>query len=295
MSKVLVVDDEPQIREDLNKHLGKKGFAVYTASTIEEARKIILCEDLDYAIIDLKIDFSTEFGGIKVVNFAKRNQPKVKTLILSAYPYKDVKEQLKKELKGEPDSKKILKEIEQDYVSKGGEKNYILAILDKLGELKEKKKCFVIMPSSTTESCTEEEWSKIFKVLIKPVVEKSGFNYECFRSNLAHGTIIGNIIDKLNRSDLVIADITDRNSNILYELGVRHALGGPTIVIAQDISHVPSDLQPDMVTIYDWKSDEGRNKFKIEIKECIAFIEDKPNKAVSLVKRYLNPLAIDSV
>lgn len=297
MSKVLLVDDEKHIREDLGTALGEENYIAYTVSSVEEARKIILCEALDYAIIDLTLDFESEFGGIKIFNFAKRNQPKLKPIILSAYAFKDVEEKLKKELKGEYEAEKMLEEIQVDYISKGGGENYIDAVLDKLKALeqkREKKNCFVIMPYSTTDSCTEGEWTKIFKDLIKPAVEGSGFNYECYRSNLVHGSIIENILDNLNRSDLVIADITDSNRNVLYELGVRHTLGGLTIVIAQNISHVPFDLQSDLVSIYKWKSDEGREKFKAEIKKIIAFIEENPKKAVSPVRRYLDPIAADS-
>ena len=134
MSKVLVVDDEEHIRKDLEKCLGKRNYIVYTASNIEEAREIIFSESLDYAIIDLKLDFTSEVGGINIFNFAKRKQLKVKTIVLSGYPFEEVKGQLKKELKEEHEPEEILKEIEKDYISKG-DKNYIRMVLKKLEEL----------------------------------------------------------------------------------------------------------------------------------------------------------------
>ncbi len=297
MNKVLLVDDEQHIREDLGDNLREKGYAVYTASTVEEARKIILCENLDYSIIDLKLDFTSEFSGIKVMNFAKRNQPKLKTIILSAYPFIEVKEQLEEALKGEIGSEKIIKETERDYIYKGGEQNYITAILDKLEHLEhqeERKNCFVIMPFSATESCTEDEWTEIFEHVIKPAVEESGFNYKCDRANLHFGSIIEDILDNLNRSDLVIADITNRNPNVLYELGVRHTLGGPVIVISQNKEDIPFDLIPYIVKIYDWKTQKDRDKLKKEIKEAIDFLEKNPHKAVSPVSKYLNPIVVSS-
>ena len=139
MSTVLIVDDEEHIREDLKKHLKKRKYQVYTASTVEDANKIILSEELDYALIDLTLDFTSEYGGIKVFTFVKEKQPKVKPFILSAYPFIDVKEELKKELKEEEESERILQEIEEDYISKGGKKNYIEAVLEKLEELGQKE------------------------------------------------------------------------------------------------------------------------------------------------------------
>jgi ActR/RegA family two-component response regulator len=325
MKKVLLLDDEKHIREDLGNGLRESGYGVYTASTVEEARKIILSEKLDYAIIDLKLDFTSEVSGIKVVNFAKRNQPKLKTIILSAYPFNDVKDQLKKELTKEIESEKIFKEIEKDYISKSDEKNYIKAVLDKLeleseitlkeiekdyiskgGEKNyidavieklegveqkiEKKKCFVIMPFSSTTTCTEDEWSEIFENVIKPAVERSSFNYKCEKSNSQFESIIEHILDKLNRSELVIADLTDRNPNVLYELGVRHTLGGPAIMIAQKKDDIPFDLLPYPYKIYGWKTQRERDKFKTQIKEAFEELEKNPHKAVSPVRKYLNPI-----
>ena len=40
--------------------------------------------------------------------------------------------------------------------------------------MRNKKKCYVIMPFSDTDSCTEEEWTGIFEHMIKPAVEESG-------------------------------------------------------------------------------------------------------------------------
>lgn len=297
MNKVLILDDDKLVREDLGKHLMKRNYQVYSASTVEEARKIILSVKLDYAIIDLKLDITSEYVGIKVFTFIKRNQPKVKPIVLTAYPFKDMKEQLMGDLVEERDPEKILKEFEENYISKAGQKNYIIAVLEKLKELEqkgEKKNCFVIMPFSSTKSCTKFEWSEIFENVIEPAVEKSGFNYKCQRANLHYGSIIEDILDNLNRSDLVIADITDRNPNVLYELGVRHTIGGPAIVIAQNKADIPIDLLPYSFKIYGWKTEAERKKFKKEIKEAIAYLEQNPHKAVSPVRKYLNPIAVES-
>lgn len=176
-------------------------------------------------------------------------------------------------------------------------KNYIREVfkkLEKLDQQKEQKNCFVIMPLSSTNSCTEDQWDDIFNNTIKPAVEKSGFNYKCERSNSQFETIIEHILDKLNRSELVIADITDRNPNVLYELGVRHTLGSPAIMIAQKEEDIPFDLLHYPYKIYGWKTDKEKKKFKKEIKEAIDFLEKNPHRAASPVRKYLNPIAVES-
>jgi CheY-like chemotaxis protein len=290
MERVLLVDDEIHILDDLGKQLRKRDFAVYTAKTIDDARKIILSEELDYAIIDLKLEISSEVGGIKVVNFAKRNRPKIRTIILSAYPFDHVKEQIESDLRDEPDKEKILAEIAEDYVSKGGEKNYIIAILEKLNQFKQiikKKSCFVIMPFAKTQSCEETEWTEIFKKMIKPAIEDSGYPYVCKRSEALMGNIIENILDELNRADIVVGDLTDRNPNVYYELGVRHALRDSTILISQRIDDIPFDLRSHAIQTYNWRTSDGRKEFKKKIKEIMDLIEQEPKNSISPIRKYL--------
>jgi hypothetical protein len=46
--------------------------------------------------------------------------------------------------------------------------------------------------------------------------------------------------------------------------------------------------------IYGWKTDKEKKKFKKEIKEAIDFLEQNPHRAVSPVRKYLNPIAAKS-
>jgi len=92
---VLIIDDEEHICKDLEKYL-ESTYTIYTASIIEEAKELIENQKVDYAIIDLKLDNTWEYGGIQVFQFLKRRQPDVKTIILSAYYFdEDVKRNLK--------------------------------------------------------------------------------------------------------------------------------------------------------------------------------------------------------
>ena len=177
------------------------------------------------------------------------------------------------------------------YVTKGGQNNYIKSILNKLQELADKesqKKCFVIMPVSSSGSCTDKEWTYIFNSLIKPAVEESGIDYECTLSQPVVGNIIEDILDKLNKADLVIADLTDRNPSVFYQLGVRHALRNATILISQNREDLPFDFLPYACFLYEWKTDEDRQKFSSYIRVAIHKINDKPEKLSSPVRKYLN-------
>lgn len=278
MKKILLLDDEAHIRRDLGNYLQENGFAVHKASTIEEAKKIIISENLEYAIVDLQVDYEHDYSGTQVVNFIKRNKPRTKVIILSAYSIDEI---ISSKLQLGYDG----------YLLKGDQENYIHAVFNKIIELEAlnpKKLCFVIMPFSDTNTCSKKEWTEIFNHLIKPAVEESGFNFECKKSEALSGNIIEQILDDLNRADLVIADLTDRNPNVFYELGVRHALRNATILITQNIEHIPFDLRPYSTQLYLWKLTEDKQQFKARIKEIIEFMNMNPNKSISPVIKYLN-------
>jgi hypothetical protein len=147
-----------------------------------------------------------------------------------------------------------------------------------------KKNCFVIMPFSPTESCSD--WTNIFENLIKPAVRGMGFSYNCERSTIDGGPFIKGILESLYRADLVIADITDRNPNVFYELGVRHTLRNRTIIITQNENHLPSDLAGYGVVLYE-PSLKGLPKFKADLKRIVGKIHKYPDRSDNPVSDYI--------
>ncbi|MBI2860111.1 MAG: hypothetical protein HYX91_01225 [Chloroflexi bacterium] len=155
-----------------------------------------------------------------------------------------------------------------------------------------KKKCFVIMPISSTASCSEDEWAEIFKHMIKPAVTGSGVGFVCERTKPRTGSFIKDILEQLNKADVVIADLTDRNPNVCYELGIRHTLKNRTIIIAQDIAHVPSDLRSYWVVEYK-KDLTGADDFKKKVRSILREMQKYPDKSDSPVADFLRLKNID--
>ena len=148
----------------------------------------------------------------------------------------------------------------------------------------EKRTVFVIMPFSGTETHDEAEWTNIYETILKPAVEACG--YLCERARISTGSLIKTIVGDLRNSTIVLADITDRNPNVFYELGVRHSLSKRTIIVAQRYDDIPSDLRGYWSVIYgtrQWEVD----KFKDEIKRIISEIEKDPDRSDSPVLDYL--------
>lgn len=152
--------------------------------------------------------------------------------------------------------------------------------------MKNKKKCFVIMPVSKTKSCTSDEWAGIFEHMIKPAVTGCKLGFDCEQAKPCTGAFIRDILDGLNRADVVIADLTDKNPNVFYELGIRHTLKNRTILIAQNIKHVPSDLRSYWVVTYK-KDLTGANEFKRKVREILREMQKDPEKPDSPVADFL--------
>lgn len=150
-----------------------------------------------------------------------------------------------------------------------------------------RRQCFVIMPFSTTASCSEEEWATIFETVIKPSVENAGLDYECKRSAATRGNLVRHIIESLSEAHVVIADLTDQNPNVFYELGVRHALKNRTILIAQTRDAIPFDLRPYANHVYTWNTGAGVEEFEAKIRELLLEVDERPDRPDNPVSDFL--------
>ncbi len=99
----------------------------------------------------------------------------------------------------------------------------------------EEKFCFVIMPF-------DEKLNEVFHRGIKPIVEELGFR--CTRADQHFGSvpILFEIFDDILKANVIIADLTDANPNVFYELGICHVLKKNVILLKRKGSHVPFDL-----------------------------------------------------
>ncbi len=79
---------------------------------------------------------------------------------------------------------------------------------------------------------------------IKPAVELA-FNLQCVRADNIYSTqgIMEDIWEHTCRARLLIADLTGRNPNVLYETGIAHTVGKEVILITQSMEDVPFDLR----------------------------------------------------
>jgi hypothetical protein len=143
--------------------------------------------------------------------------------------------------------------------------------------------CFVIMPfSKTTDEHTEDYWTKHFEGFLKPLIEENP-NLEARRSKAMRGDILREIITDLVVSRVVVADLTDNNPNVYWELGVRQSFKHGTVTIADEVTELPFDIDKKGTLRYypenHLKNADFCRDFKEAIQDCLTHPE-RPDSQV---------------
>src|SRR4051794_12711363 len=97
--------------------------------------------------------------------------------------------------------------------------------------------CFVIMPISTPEPALyggdADHFGHVFDHLFKPAIEKAGFTAIPLSAKGAD-LIQAEIIKKIEKSDLVLCDMSSLNANVFFEFGIRTAIDKPVCIVKDD-------------------------------------------------------------
>lgn len=106
------------------------------------------------------------------------------------------------------------------------------------------KNCFVLMPFA-------EEYKEIYDQVYKPVCESN--DLKCWRvDEIARpGSITQDIVEGIIGADIIIADLTTKNANVFYELGIAHTIGAKVIMTCQNGQQIPFDIANYRVIFYE--------------------------------------------
>lgn len=135
-----------------------------------------------------------------------------------------------------------------------------------------KKTCFVIMPfGSTTDLHDEKYWTDHFEKFLKPIIEEN-LSLEAKRSEPLRGDIVGEIINNLYRNPIVVAELTDFNPNVFWELGVRQSFKHGTITIAEEVTRIPFNISTKGTIFYSKEKlndEKFKNNFCKALNDCL--------------------------
>jgi hypothetical protein len=108
--------------------------------------------------------------------------------------------------------------------------------------------CFVLMPFA-------EKFLETYDT-IRKAIEGDELNMTCYRADDITGAdhIILSILRKIAESEFIIADLTDKNPNVFYELGIVHMVKDyekAAVLLTQNMDFVPFDLRQFRCIIYE--------------------------------------------
>lgn len=102
-----------------------------------------------------------------------------------------------------------------------------------MSDSKKKPTCGIVMPISAMDGCTESHWADVLDILTE-AIEDAGFEGNLVSNADDVGTIHKRIIQNLYDNPVVVCDVSGKNPNVMFELGLRLAFDKPTIIIKDD-------------------------------------------------------------
>jgi hypothetical protein len=105
------------------------------------------------------------------------------------------------------------------------------------------KSCFVIMPFSDMEGYEPGHFGRVYEHLIRPACIAAGV--DPMRGDEVKGTnyIAIDILQRILKSDIVICDLSGKNANVMYELGMRQAFDLPVVLLKDKRTERIFDIQ----------------------------------------------------
>ena len=133
---------------------------------------------------------------------------------------------------------------------------------------------FVIMPFDTS-------WADHYEFGIKPACEAAGATCARTDEQIFLASILERIYGEIERADLIVAEMSDRNPNVFYEIGYAHGLAKPVILLTRTADDIPFDLRH-----YPHVVHEGRiGVLKPELERRVRWCIENPDEARATLRR----------
>ncbi|HCG6765700.1 TPA: hypothetical protein NJ260_004694 [Vibrio parahaemolyticus] len=104
-------------------------------------------------------------------------------------------------------------------------------------------KCGLIMPISSIDGGSEAHWDQV-REIIKEALADTEFDVELVSDSSDVGIIQKRIVQNIYDNEIVVCDVSCKNPNVMFELGMRLAFDKPTIIIKDDVTNYSFDTSP---------------------------------------------------
>ncbi len=134
--------------------------------------------------------------------------------------------------------------------------------------------CFVMQPFGG-------HLGTYYESLFKPAIEKAGLQpVRADDDMFATGKIMDQVWRGIHHAKVLVAELTSKNPNVFYELGLAHALRKPVVLVSSNEDDVPFDLRHIRVILYDHADPFWGQKLIDKIADNIKTALTDPEEAI---------------
>lgn len=143
----------------------------------------------------------------------------------------------------------------------------------------ESSTCFFVSPIGEEGSAERQAADEVFELIVEEACRTSSLAVVRADHIAAPGPITPQVLDLLISSDIVIADLTASNPNVMYELAIRHIANKPAIIIVSKTdSRIPFDIKDERTIYYDIQSTRSVNQCVNKLRKVIEFCLKKKDE-----------------
>lgn len=141
------------------------------------------------------------------------------------------------------------------------------------------KTCFIISRIGGDGTPEREKADEKLNHLFTPVLKELGYSAVRADQEETPGSISRSIVERIINSEMIIADISDKNPNVFYEIAIRNAVKKPIIIIRSPEQKPPFDIQDKRAIAVDMSKPNIWRPAMNKLKKQIESAEDNPTNA----------------
>lgn len=133
--------------------------------------------------------------------------------------------------------------------------------------------CFVMMPFG--------EWfDRYYQDVYIPAIKEAGFEPVRADELFSTGTVVEQIWEQIQKGTVLLADLSHKNANVFYELGLAHAANKPVVFTTSNIDDIPFDLRHLRVIVYDIREPDWATKLGKSVTDYLKNAKSDPIRSI---------------
>jgi hypothetical protein len=125
------------------------------------------------------------------------------------------------------------------------------------------------------------EWfDRYYTEVYVPAIKEAGLEPVRADELFTTGSVVEQIWEQIEKAKLLVADLSGKNPNVFYELGLAHAAKKPVVFTAGQVEDVPFDLRHLRVIIYEVREPEWASRLRKSIADYLRNAAKEPGKSI---------------